>query len=132
LAPAAQARWSVDSLDWSALRREAVADNEPLFYLIAAASFVEATTDLYTRNLADYFAADTEITDWLEAHWLPEELQHGQALRHYVRLAWPDFDWDRVYAGFLPEFTLQCADDGVEPTRSREMASRCIVEMGTA
>jgi hypothetical protein len=128
----AQPRWSLDSIDWAALRHDTVADNEAIFYLIAAASFVEATTHLYTRNLIDYFADDDEITAWLETHWLPEELQHGQALRRYVQLAWPDFDWDEVYRGYLPEFAAQCADDGVEPTRSREMASRCCVEMGTA
>jgi hypothetical protein len=125
-------RWSLDSIDWAALRRDAVVDNEATFYLVAAASFVEATTDLYTRNLLNYFAEDDEITEWLRTHWLPEELQHGRALRHYVQLAWPDFDWDTVYEGFLPEFAAQCADDGVEPTRTREMASRCCVEMGTA
>ena len=129
---AAQPRWTLDSIDWSTLRRDAVADNEAIFYLIAAASFIEATTDLYTQNLIDYFAGDDEITEWHAAHWLPEELQHGRALRRYVQLAWPDFDWDGVYEKFLPEFAVQCADDGVEPTRSREMASRCIVEMGTA
>jgi len=131
-APAAQPRWSLDSIDWPALRHDAVADNEAMFYLIAAASFIEATTNLYTQNLIDFFVEDDEITEWLKAHWLPEELQHGQALRRYVQLAWPDFDWDGVYEKFLPEFSAQCADDGVEPTRSREMASRCIVEMGTA
>jgi rubrerythrin len=125
-------RWSLDSIDWSALRHDLVVDNEALFHLIAGASFVEATTNLYTQNLIDYFDGDDEITDWLEDHWLPEELQHGRALRYYVRQAWPDFDWDSVYEGFLPEFTARCADDGVEPTRSREMASRCVVEMGTA
>ncbi|HWB50964.1 MAG TPA: ferritin-like domain-containing protein [Stellaceae bacterium] len=129
---AAQPRWSLDSIDWQAFRPDAVAGNEALFYLIAAASFVEATTHLYTRNLIDYFAADEEITAWLRAHWLPEELQHGRALKRYVQLAWPEFAWDHVYQGFLPEFAAQCADDGVEPTRTREMASRCIVEMGTA
>jgi hypothetical protein len=132
LADPTGSRWSLDSIEWPALRREAVTDNEAIFYLIAAASFVEATTDLYTQNLTDLFADDAEITEWLASHWLPEELQHGRALRRYVQLAWPDFDWDGVYARFLPEFTAQCADDGVEPTRSREMASRCIVEMGTS
>ena len=99
---------------------------------MASASFVEAATDLYTQNLVDYFSDDDEITGWLKAHWLPEELQHGKALRRYVQTAWPEFDWDGVYARFLPEFTRQCAEDGVEKTRSREMASRCIVEMGTS
>jgi hypothetical protein len=125
-------RWSLDSIAWPQLRRGAIADSETTFYMIAAASFIEATTDLYTRNLIDYFADDDEIVEWLEVHWLPEELQHGRALRRYVELAWPEFDWEKVYQGFLPEFAAQCADDGVEPTRSREMASRCIVEMGTA
>lgn len=125
-------RWSLDTIDWNALRHDLVVGNETLFYLVAAASFVEATSDLYTQNLVEYFADDPEITDWLATHWLPEELQHGQALRRYVQLVWPDFDWDAVYDGFLPEFTAQCAEDGVEPTRSREMASRCIVETGTA
>jgi ferritin-like protein len=125
-------RWTLDSIDWASLRREAVADNEAMFYLISAASFVEATTDLYTQNLIDYFAGDDEITEWLRVHWLPEELQHGRALRRYVQLAWPDFDWDGAYERFLPEYTAQCADDGLEPTRTREMASRCVVEMGTA
>src|ERR1700748_1942906 len=123
---------TLDSIDWSQLRREAVADNEALFYLIAAASFVEATTDLYTQNLIDYFAKDGEITAWLKAHWLPEELQHGRALRRYVELTWPDFDWEHVYRRVLPAYAAQCAHDGGETTRTREMASRCCVEMGTA
>ncbi|MBV8779628.1 MAG: ferritin-like domain-containing protein [Alphaproteobacteria bacterium] len=131
-AAAAQPRWSLDDIDWGSLRPSAVAESETTFYLVAAASFIEATTDLYTKNLIEYFSDDAEITEWLAAHWLPEELQHGRALRRYVELAWPDFDWDGVYRRFLPEFAAQCADDGVEPTRSREMASRCIVEMGTA
>jgi hypothetical protein len=127
-----QQHWTLDDIDWPSLRHEAVVDNEALFYLVAGASFIEATTDLYTQNLIEYFSEDDEITDWLEAHWLLEELQHGKALRHYVRLAWPDFDWEGVYGTFLPEFAAKCAADGVEPTRTREMASRCIVEMGTA
>jgi|HubBroStandDraft_6_1064221.scaffolds.fasta_scaffold758164_1 hypothetical protein len=130
-APSEQ-HWTLDSIDWSALQRHRVADDDAVFYLIAGASFVEATTDLYTQNLIDYFSDDTEITEWLQTHWLPEELQHGKALRRYVQLAWPDFDWDAVYERFLPDYSAQCAEDGVEPTRSREMASRCVVEMGTS
>jgi hypothetical protein len=128
----AEQRWTLDTIDWPALRRDAVVHDDAIFYMVAAASFIETTTDLYTRNLIDYFAEDAEITSWLAQNWLPEELQHGRALRRYVELAWPDFDWDGVYQRFLPEFAAQCRKDGVEPTRSREMASRCIVEMGTA
>jgi hypothetical protein len=128
----AQQHWSLDSIDWRAIRSEAVGEPDSLFYLVAAASFVESTTDRYTRNLIDQFCGDDEITCWLERHWLPEELQHGQALRRYVLIAWPSFDWDRVYESFLEEFSAYCGADALEPTRTREMASRCVVEMGTA
>jgi hypothetical protein len=131
-AASAQQRWSLDSIDWQSLRRDAVSVTEPIFYLVTAASFVETATDLYTRNLIAYFAGEEEITSWLESHWLPEELQHGRALRRYIELAWPEFDWGRVYKRFLPEFAAQCRKDGLEPTRLREMASRCAVEMGTS
>jgi hypothetical protein len=124
--------WTLDDIDWASLRRDLIVHDEAIFYLVGSASFVEAATDLYTQNLVDYFSGDDEITSWLKAHWLPEELQHGKALRRYVQLAWPDFDWDSAYQRFLPEFTRQCAEDGLEKTRSREMASRCIVEMGTS
>src|SRR5690242_18010686 len=132
VASSADQRWTLDTIDWASLRRDAVVGNEAVFYLVAAASFIETTTDLYTGNLIEYFAGDDEVTTWLRQNWLPEELQHGRALRRYVELAWPEFDWERAYHRFLPEFTAQCHEDGVEPTRSREMASRCAVEMGTA
>src|SRR6266853_1273399 len=127
-----QQRWSLDSIDWRSIRRDAVAESEALFYLVAAASFMESTTDRYTRNLIDRFFGDDEITSWLERHWLLEEIQHGHALRRYVQIAWPDFEWDRVYESFLEEFSSYCSADGLEPTRTREMASRCVVETGTA
>ena len=125
-------RWSLDSIDWRAINRDTGDAQDSLFYPVAAASFMESTTDRYTANLIDLFAGDDEITGWLEQHWLPEELQHGQALRRYVQIAWPEFQWDRVYQSFLEEFAAYCGADVLEPTRSREMASRCVVETGTA
>jgi hypothetical protein len=134
MAPASRVprQWSLDDIDWRAIEVGSGDESEMLFYLVAAASFMESTTDRYTQNLIGQFSDDEEITEWLEQHWLPEEAQHGLALRRYVQLAWPDFDWDRVYAEFLDEFSAYCCADILEPTRTREMASRCIVEMGTA
>jgi hypothetical protein len=125
-------RWRLDSLDWDAVRPPGGADGERLFYMLAAASFMEITTDRYTSNLVERFSGDPEIALWLQEHWLPEELQHGEALRRYVGVAWPEYDWERDYAGFIDEFTPYCAAERLEPTLSREMASRCVVEMGTA
>jgi hypothetical protein len=123
--------WSLDDIPWHLIHQDAVARTEAFFYLVAAASLMESATDLYTENLIDYFAGDEEITSWLEKYWLPEELQHGQALRRYVEVAWPEFDWEPARRRFVEEFRPFC-DTALEPTRSQEMASRCVVEMGTA
>jgi hypothetical protein len=125
-------RWSLGSIDWHAISSNPAREPEILFYLVAAASFIESTTDRYTANLIAQFRGDDEITSWLEQQWLPEEMQHGRALRRYVQIVWPNFNWDHVYISFLDEFLAHCGPDELERTRTREMASRCVVEMGTA
>jgi rubrerythrin len=99
---------------------------------VASASFIEITSDLYTYNLIEYFRDDSEIVEWLENVWQKEELQHGDALRRYVRTAWPDFDWDAAYRDFLAAYTPLCTVDQLARTRALEMAARCVVETGTA
>jgi hypothetical protein len=127
----ARQRWSLDDIPWHAIRLDAVTRCEGFFYLVASASLMESATDLYTENLIDFFVGDEEVTSWLEHYWLPEELQHGRALRRYVELVWPEFDWQSVYRQFVAEFRPYC-DVALESARSLEMASRCVVEMGTA
>jgi hypothetical protein len=129
--PPARRHWSLDDIPWQAIRHDAVADSEAIFYMIASASLMESATDLYTANLIDFFAGDDEVTSWLERHWLPEELQHGLALRRYVETAWPGFPWETVRERFVEEFRPFC-DEALEQARGLEMASRCVVEMGTA
>jgi len=128
---AAGRHWSLDDIPWHMIRQDAVAQSEAFFYLVTAASLMESATDLYTANLIDYFADDEEVTLWLEHYWLLEELQHGRALRRYVEVAWPKFDWEPTRRRFVEEFKPFC-DTALEPKRSLEMASRCVVETGTA
>jgi hypothetical protein len=127
----ARRNWSLDDIPWRAIRHDALAAKPGFFYLIAAASLMESATDLYTENLVDFFSGDEEVTAWLERYWLPEELQHGRALRRYVETAWPEFDWESVFGRFVKEFRPYC-DIALEATRTLEMASRCVVETGTA
>jgi hypothetical protein len=127
-----QQRWTLDSIPWQTLRRDLVSDSEELFYLLATASFVESTTHIYTKNLIAHFAGDAEVTGWLGDAWLPEEHQHGDALKRYVLAAWPDFDWDGAYAGFFEEYSAYCRPESLMAMRGLEMVSRCVVEMGTA
>lgn len=129
--PSARRHWSLDDIPWTSIRRQAVRDNEPLFYMVAMASLMESATDLYTANLIEHLAGDEEVTSWLRDHWLPEELQHGRALRRYVEAAWPDFPWLDVQEAFVEEFRPFC-DESLEDDYGLEMASRCVVETGTA
>ena len=130
-AAVARRHWTLDDIPWRLIRRDAVAQTEGFFYLVAAASLMESATELYTENLIEYFADDEEVTSWLVKYWLPEELQHGEALRRYVQIAWPEFDWEPARRRFVEEFRPFC-DTALELTRSLEMASRCVVETGTA
>jgi hypothetical protein len=127
-----QQRWTLDDIPWNAIDRAVVAAEEELLLLVASAGFVEMSTDLYVRNLLQRFAGESEVGAWLERHWQHEELQHGHALARYVQMAWPDFDWAAVHRGFVAEFEATCKPEALEPSPALEMASRCVVEMGTA
>ncbi len=124
--------WSMDAIRYCDLAREVVEDDELLFQIVASASFVEITSDLYTENLIEYFRGDPELVDWLRYHWEPEELQHGAALKRYVEVAWPEFDWRRAYQDFFAEYSHCCSLENLAPTRALEMVARCVVETGTA
>ncbi len=124
-------RWRLEDLDLQAVDRRAVAGRDDIFLLACSASFIESGTDVYTRNLLEYFAGDHEFGAWLRQRWEPEELQHGRALRAYVEHVWPDFDWQAAFAEFFAEYSALCTLDELEPSRGRELVARCMVEMGT-
>jgi hypothetical protein len=119
-------------MPYNALAHDRVRGDTQLFYTVATSSFIEITSDLYTRNLVEFFRGDDEIVEWLQRGWEREELQHGAALRRYVETAWPEFDWPAAYARFMDEFSQFCSVDQLAPTRALEMAARCVVETGTA
>jgi hypothetical protein len=126
------APWSMKDIPYHALDRELVRDDTLLFYIITAASFIEITSDHYTRNLIAFFHGDPEIVDWLQNHWEPEEMQHGASLKRYVQTAWPDFDWEEAYRGFMSEYGALCGHERYASTHALEMVARCVVETGTS
>jgi hypothetical protein len=127
-----RASWSVEDIPYRALAHDQVRDDQRLFYILASASFIEITSDLYTHNLVEFFRHDGEVVEWLERGWQSDELQHGAALKRYVQTAWPDFDWEAAYQSFLAEYAQFCTVDQLASTRALEMAARCVVETGTA
>ena len=123
--------WSLDDIPWQAIRRDALAANEGYFYLIAAASLMESATDLYTRNLIDFFGGDKEIT-----FMAGEALVAGGAA---ARPGAAPLCRNRL-AGIRLGTRLRALcrrvhavlRRGARNGRSLEMASRCVVETGTA
>jgi hypothetical protein len=126
------AGWQLDDIPYPQTDRPAVVNDEWFFFVLTTASYIESASDLYTRNLIAYFAGDTEAVDWLGNVWEPEELRHGASLRRYVETVWADFDWQRGYEGFLQDYSAYCKVELLGPTPALEMASRCVVETGTA
>lgn len=128
----AQGRWRIEDIPFEMLQPQAIRDDNDCFFLLAAASFVEITSDLYSQTLLERFAHDAEVSAWLRDTWEPQEVQHGVALRRYIRCAWPEFDWDSTYAAFYTEYSKRCATEFLAPTCALELVARCVVETGTA
>lgn len=125
-------RWQLADINFDAIQREAIADDQLAFRIVFLASFIEIGSDLYANNLIEYFAGDAEVSDWLRNSWQREEVQHGHALREYAMRVWPDIDWKRRYDEFFAAYSRTCTVGDLEPTRALELASRCIVETGTS
>ena len=53
----AQQRWSLDSIDWRAVPRGAANPEDPLFYLVAAASFMAAASPMLSAMTLDQLGA---------------------------------------------------------------------------
>ncbi len=126
------AAWTVDDIPYESVDPALMRDQTELFYIVAAASFVEITSDLYTRNLIEFYRGDEDIADWLGNYWEQEEVQHGLALKRYVQVAWPDFDWEKAYRAFFDEYSRVCLVDNLAETRALKMVARCVVETGTS
>ena len=97
--------WRPEDVGLERVDRAAVANDSLTFKIVATASFIEAGSDLYARNLAEFFADDDAVRHWLVHSWEPEELQHGATLRAYVGRGWPDFPWEERFQSFLAEYS---------------------------
>ena len=123
--------WQLEDIDFQAVNVALVRDDELLFYMLASASFVEILAELYSSNLIEHFRDNADVVAWLEEHWQREEVQHGRALKAYVQVVWPKFDWESAHQAFIAEYSRLCTAQQLEPSRALEMVARCVVETGT-
>lgn len=124
-------RWNLDSIPWDRFDDSRV--NPQLLALARGACLVEFNADAYTDYLCRIFDDDAELQAQFRT-WGEEEKQHGLALKRWVELADPAFDFERSLALFRRAYQQVPADggDSVRGSRARELAARCIVETGTS
>ncbi len=126
------ASWDYKKIDYNSIESKKISENKILFQLVTIASFIEITSDLYEKNLAEFYTGDIFTVNWLANTWEPEEIQHGKALKKYIQTVWPLFDWENAYNNFRNEYAALCTIDEFQPTRAREMLARMVVETGTS
>lgn len=125
-------KWNYTHIDYNAVECDRIRGNDALFRLVAIASFIEITSDLYEKNLAEFYGDNEALRFWLADTWEPEEIQHGRALRRYIAAVWPEFDWETAYDGFRKEYGAMCTVGALESTQAGEMVARMVVETGTS
>ena len=126
----AAGHWSLDDIAWERFDPSKV--DPDLVKIVKAASMVEYNGGDYAAYLCNVFADDPEFQEAARA-WAGEEVQHGEALARWARLADASFDFDRSFGRFRDGYKIPVeANDSVRGSRSGELVARCIVEVGTS
>ena len=126
----ADKHWTLDDIPWGDCDPSKV--DPGLVRVVKAASLVEYNGGDYAHYLRNIFADDEEFR--IEAiAWAKEEVQHGEALGRWAKLADPSFDFDAAFKRFTDGYKIPLeATDSVRGSRSGELVARCIVETGTS
>lgn len=122
--------WTLDDIPWQQFDASRV--DPELLSLVKAASMVEQNGEDYARYLCEVFSDDPEFQN-VARQWAIEEVQHGQALGRWAKLADPTFDFDKNFGAFTKGYQLpKDVHASVRGSRSGELIARCIVETGTS
>lgn len=123
--------WSIDTdLAWDAFRPDLV--DQEMLKIIKAACLVEANATDYAAYLCNIFRDDPAFQRLAQA-WAVEEVQHGEALARWAKLADTTFDFDDRLARFRDGFQVQIdSQESVRGSRTGELVARCMVEVGTS
>ena len=122
--------WNLDDIDWSGFDRAKV--DPELVRVVKAASLVERNGADYETYLCNVFADDPGFREAARA-WAAEEVQHGEALARWARMADPAWDFPAAFARFTAGFRPPLdVDASVRGSRTGELIARCIVETGTS
>jgi rubrerythrin len=122
--------WTLDQVAWD--RFDAGRIDPALIPLVKAAALVEHNGNDYAAYLCSVFHDDPDFQQ-AARNWAVEEVQHGEALGRWGRMADPRFDFADSFRRFRQGYTLPLdAAASVRGTRTGELIARCMVETGTS
>lgn len=122
--------WTLEDVQWDRFDPSKV--DPALLSVVRAASMVEYRSADYVAYLCKIFADDEAFKDAAQI-WGDEETQHGRALGKWAQLADPSFDFESSFADFRANYRLDLdVEKSIRGTRSAELLSRCMVEIGTS
>lgn len=101
--------------------------NAPLFYGVAIASLLEATSSQSAQRLLALVGDDSALGAWVVNVWLPGKAACALALQEYVERTWPEFDWAR--ASEQHRDRAAAAGGGLGPRHAngaQELLARCV------
>jgi hypothetical protein len=126
----AMGAWTLDDISWEKFDPGKV--DLDILRIVKAASLVEGNGADYAQYLCGVFHDDADFQA-AARHWGSEEMQHGQALGRWARLADPSFDHAAASARFSKGFRVDLsAVSSLRGSRTGELIARCIVETGTS
>ena len=91
------AHWSLDDIPWDRFDPSKV--DPELVKIVKAASMVEYNGADYATYLCNVFPDDAEFKAAAK-DWAKEEIQHGEALARWAKLADDSFDFERSFKRF--------------------------------
>ena len=122
--------WSPGDIDWH--RFDGTKVDADLLKLVKAASMVERNAPQYATYLCNVFHEDAWLKPLIQK-WADSEVQHGNMLARWARLADPDFDFDTRFRRFRGGFCVPTElTESVRGSLTGELLARCVVETGTS
>ena len=122
--------WHIDDIAWAAFDPSRV--DPAVVPLVKAAAMVERNGSDYGLYLRSVFADDPDFGAAAD-HWAVEEVQHGDALGRWGMLADPGWEFLPAFERYRTGFTIETdRSTSWRGSRSGELVSRCMVEIGTS
>jgi rubrerythrin len=124
------AHWTLDQIPWQDF--DAAKVDPDIVKLVKAAALVEYNGGDYATYLNNVFHDDDGFRA-IADNWAQEEVQHGEALARWAKLADPAFDFQDAFRRFTDGFKIPLeVSASVRGSRAGELVARCIVETGTS